>query len=63
MIYRILECREDHTKQLTEQGDSVPSDGQDERQLSWHCNQSTPLESFYQQNLEFMLDQYLKAAT
>jgi hypothetical protein len=31
MIYRILECREDHTKQLTEQGDVVLSDGEDER--------------------------------
>jgi len=31
MIYQILECREDHTKQLTEQGDFVPSDGEDER--------------------------------
>jgi hypothetical protein len=31
MIYRILECREDHTKQLTEYGDVVPSDdGKDE---------------------------------
>jgi hypothetical protein len=31
MIYRILECREDHTKQLTEYGDVVPSDdGEDE---------------------------------
>jgi len=31
MIYPILECREDHTKQLTEQGDVVLSDGEDER--------------------------------
>jgi hypothetical protein len=31
MIYRILECRQDHTKQLTEHGDFVPSDGEDER--------------------------------
>jgi len=31
MIYRILEYREDHTKQLTEYGDVVPSGGQDER--------------------------------
>jgi hypothetical protein len=31
MIYRILECRQDHTKRLTEQGDFVPSDGEDER--------------------------------
>ena len=30
MIYRILECRQDHTKRLTEQGDFVPSDGEDE---------------------------------
>jgi len=31
MIYRILECHQDHTKRLTEQGDFVPSDGEDER--------------------------------
>jgi hypothetical protein len=31
MIYRILECRQDRTKLLTEQGDFVPSDGEDER--------------------------------
>jgi hypothetical protein len=30
MIYRILECRQDHRKRLTEQGDFVPSDGEDE---------------------------------
>jgi len=30
MIYRILECRQDHTKRLTEQGAFVPSDGEDE---------------------------------
>jgi hypothetical protein len=31
MIYRILECQEDHMKQLTEYGDIVPSDdGEDE---------------------------------
>jgi len=30
MIYRILECREDHTKQLMEHGDFVLSDGEDE---------------------------------
>jgi len=30
MIYRMLECREDQTKQLPEQGDVLPSDGQDE---------------------------------
>jgi hypothetical protein len=30
-IYRILECRRDHTKWLTECGDFVPSDGEDER--------------------------------
>ena len=30
MIYWILECRHDHTKGLTEQGDFVPSDGEDE---------------------------------
>jgi len=30
MIYRILECRQDHTKQPTEQGDFIPSDGEDE---------------------------------
>jgi len=33
-IYWILECREDHTKQLMEQGDVVPSYGEDERELS-----------------------------
>jgi len=31
MIYRILECREDHPMQLSEEGDVVPSDGEDER--------------------------------
>jgi len=31
MIYRILECRQDHTKRLTKQGDFVPSDGEEER--------------------------------
>jgi len=31
MIYRILECRKEHTKGLTEQGDVVPSDGKDVR--------------------------------
>ena len=30
MIYRILECYQDHTMRLTEQGDFVPSDGEDE---------------------------------
>jgi len=30
MIYGILECRQDPTKRLTEQGDFVPSDGEDE---------------------------------
>jgi hypothetical protein len=30
MIYRILECRQDHTKRLTEQGDFMPSDDEDE---------------------------------
>jgi len=30
MIYRILECRQDHTKRLTDHGDFVPSDGEDE---------------------------------
>jgi len=31
MIYWILEFRQDHTKRLTEHGDFVPSDGEDER--------------------------------
>jgi len=31
MIYRILECREDHTKQPTEEGDVVLSDGEDKQ--------------------------------
>jgi len=31
MIYWILEYRQDHTKWLTEYGDFVPSDGEDER--------------------------------
>jgi len=31
MIYQILEYRQDHTKRLTEQGDFVLSDGEDER--------------------------------
>jgi len=31
MIYRMLECRQDHTKRLTEHGDFVPSDCEDER--------------------------------
>jgi len=31
MIYRILECPKDQRKQVTEQGDVVPSDGGDER--------------------------------
>ena len=30
MIYRILECQEDHTKLRMEHGDFVPSDGEDE---------------------------------
>jgi hypothetical protein len=30
MIYLILEGREDHTKQLMEEGDVVLSDGEDE---------------------------------
>jgi hypothetical protein len=30
MIYRIQECRQDHMKQLTKQGDFVLSDGEDE---------------------------------
>jgi len=30
IIYRILECRQDDMKRLTEQGDFVPSDGEDE---------------------------------
>jgi len=30
MIYRIMECWEDHLKQLTVHGDFVPSDGEDE---------------------------------
>ena len=34
MIYRILECRQDNTKKLTENGDFVPPDGEDERKLS-----------------------------
>jgi len=29
-IYRILKCRQDHTKRLTEQGDFGPSDGEEE---------------------------------
>jgi len=31
MIYRILECHQDHTKPFTEHGDFMPSDGEDER--------------------------------
>jgi len=31
MIYRILECRQDHTKPLTEHGHLVPSDVEDEQ--------------------------------
>jgi len=31
MIYRILECRQDHMKRLTEHGDFVSSDGEDEQ--------------------------------
>jgi len=31
MIYRILECRQNYTKHLTEHGDFVPPDGEDER--------------------------------
>jgi len=31
MIYCILECRQDNTEQLTEHGDFVPPDGEDER--------------------------------
>jgi hypothetical protein len=34
MIYLIVECRQDHTKSLTEHGDFVLSDGEDERLLS-----------------------------
>jgi len=30
MIYSILECWQDHTKRLTEHGDFMPSDGEDE---------------------------------
>jgi len=43
MIYRILECPKDHTKQLTEQGHFVPSDSEDERSLSGQYNQGMPL--------------------
>jgi hypothetical protein len=32
VIYQTLEYREDHTKQLTEYGVVVPSDGENERQ-------------------------------
>jgi len=31
MIYLILKCRRDHTKQLMDHGDFIPSDGEDER--------------------------------
>jgi hypothetical protein len=31
MIYQILECRENHSKQLTDYGDVMPSDGDDEQ--------------------------------
>jgi hypothetical protein len=31
MIFQILECRQDHTKRLTQHGDFVPSDDEDER--------------------------------
>jgi hypothetical protein len=31
MIYRILQCRQDHMKLLTEHEDFVPSDGEDEQ--------------------------------
>jgi hypothetical protein len=31
MIYRNLECRQDHMERVTEHGDFVPSDGEDER--------------------------------
>jgi hypothetical protein len=43
MIYRILECRQDHTKRLTEHGDFMSSDGEDEQQLSAQCNQGMHL--------------------
>jgi len=43
MIYQNLECREDQTKHLTEQGDVGPTDGEDEQSLSGQCNQGTPL--------------------
>jgi len=43
MIYLVLDCQGHHTKWLTEQGDIVPSDGEDERQLSGQCNHGTPL--------------------
>jgi hypothetical protein len=35
MIYQILKCCQDHTKRLTDQGDFVPSDGEDEDERSW----------------------------
>jgi len=44
MIYRILECREDDTKQLTEYGDGVRSDdGEDEWSFLGQGNPGTPL--------------------
>jgi len=43
MIYRILECRQDHTKRITEQRDFMPSDGEDERLWSGQWHQGTPL--------------------
>jgi len=44
MIYRILESREDHTKQLAGYGDVVPSDdGEDESEFLAQCNQCVPL--------------------
>jgi len=43
MIYGILECREEHWKQLTEYGDVVLSDGEDAWYLLGQCNQDMPL--------------------
>jgi len=43
MIYRILDSRKRHTKQLAEHGDVMPSYGEDEWLLSGQWNQGTPL--------------------
>ena len=51
MIDRILEYLQHHMKLLTEQGDMVPSNGEDTRLSSGQWNRGTPLWKFNQSNI------------